>query len=75
MEKLKNFYEKLVKAFKWFMVFSKKQCLNYILNMSELSDEEFNTLERAYFKHETIRRINYKNIEKIKSEANKETSD
>lgn len=69
MEKLKTLYEKLVKAFKWLMAFSKKQCLNYIMNMAELSEEEFNILERAYFKHETLRRLKNNEISRVIKEA------
>lgn len=69
MEKLKTLYQKMVKAFKWLMVFSKKQCLNYIMNMSDLTDEEFNTLERAYFKHETLRRLKNNEISRVIKEA------
>lgn len=69
MEKLKTLYEKLAKAFKWLMVFSKKQCLNYIMNLSDLTDEEFNTLERAYFKHETLRRLKTNEISRVIKEA------
>lgn len=69
MEKLKTLYGKLIKAFKWLMVFSKKQCLNYIMNLSDLTDEEFNTLERAYFKHETLRRLKNNEISRVIKEA------
>lgn len=66
MEKLKNLFNKLIKFIKWALVFSKKQCLNYIVNLPELNEDEFNILERAYFKHETLRRINNKKIDEIK---------